>query len=117
MTAGTYDITIEQGATFTRTLTWKDENEDAVNLTGYSARLQMRESVEAVDTFIDITSGNSPDDIALGGAAGTIIIAISATTTAALTQGGVYDLELVSGAGVVTRLLQGNVTLSKEVTR
>lgn len=114
MTAGTYDITIEQGSTFTRTITWKDENDTAVNLTGYSARLQMRESVDASSTFISLTNGSG---ITLGGVAGTILIEISATDTAAITQSGVYDLELVSGAGVVTRLLQGNVILSKEVTR
>ncbi len=44
---------------------------------------------------------------------------ISATTTAALTApfSGVYDLELVSAGGVVTRLLQGAATVSPEVTR
>lgn len=114
MTAGIYDIIIEQGATFTRTVTWKDEAETPINLTGYSARLQMRESVDATSTFLSLTSGSG---ITLGGTAGTILIEISATDTAALTQSGVYDLELVSGAGVVTRLLQGSVTLSKEVTR
>lgn len=114
---GQYDITIYQGATYDTTFTWKDENEDAVNLTGYSARLQARESVGAVETFLSLNSTDSPNDITLGGAAGTIRVVISATATAALTESGVYDLELVSGAGVVTRLLQGNVTLSKEVTR
>lgn len=114
MTAGTYDITIEQGSTFTRTVTWRDENDALVNLTGYSARLQMRESVDATSTFLSLTSGSG---ITLGGTAGTIVILISATDTAALTQGGVYDLELVSGAGLVTRLLQGSVDLRKEVTR
>jgi hypothetical protein len=54
----------------------------------------------------------------LGGAAGTITLTISATDTAALTSGrGVYDLELVSGSGIVTRLLQGVATISRNVTR
>jgi hypothetical protein len=45
-------------------------------------------------------------------------LTISATDTAALTAGrGVYDLELVSGSGIVTRLLQGVATISRNVTR
>jgi hypothetical protein len=56
--------------------------------------------------------------LTLGGAAGTIVITLTATQTAALTAGNyVYDLELVSGAGVVTRLVQGNVTVTAEITR
>jgi hypothetical protein len=45
-------------------------------------------------------------------------LSISATDTEALTAGrGVYDLELVSGSGIVTRLLQGVTTISRNVTR
>jgi hypothetical protein len=57
--------------------------------------------------------------ITLGGAAGTITLSATATVTAALTApfSGVYDLELVSGGGVVTRLLEGVATVSPEVTR
>jgi hypothetical protein len=45
-------------------------------------------------------------------------LTISATDTAALTAGrGVYDLELVAANGTVTRLLQGVVTISRNITR
>jgi hypothetical protein len=111
---GKYDITIYQGATYDVTFTWKDESDTEVNLTGYSARLKARESIDSSSAFISLTSGSG---ITLGGTAGTIRVLISATDTAALTQSGVYDLELESGAGVVTRLLEGNLVLSKEVTR
>lgn len=111
---GSYDITIYQGATYDTTFIWKDENGSAVNITGYSARLQARARVGDSNTIISLTDGAG---ITLGGSNGTIRVVISASGTAALTSGGVYDLELVSGAGVVTRLIQGNVTISKEVTR
>lgn len=114
MTAGKYDITIEQGATYDVTLTWRDSSNALVNLTGYSARLMARESVDSTTTLISITDGAG---ITLGGAAGTIRILLSAATTAALGLSGVYDLEMVSGAGVVTRLVEGFVILNKEVTR
>ncbi len=112
----TFNITINQGATFELTITWKDSAGTAINLTGYTARMQVRETYSSTSTIVSLTSGSG---ITLGGAAGTIAILISATTTAALTApfSGVYDLELVSAGGVVTRLLQGAATVSPEVTR
>jgi hypothetical protein len=116
MTAGIYTITIEQGSTFSLPLTWKDALGSLVNLTGYTARLYVREEVESPAPFITLTTENG--GITLGGAAGTITLLMSATTTAALAQTkGVYDLELISGSGVVTRLLEGIVVIRKEVTR
>jgi hypothetical protein len=115
MAATTYDILIEQGATYSQVITYKD-NGVAVNLTGYTARMQVRATLESASTLVELTTANSR--IALGGTAGTISLTISATDTAALTSGrGVYDLELVSGSGIVTRLLQGVATISRNVTR
>jgi len=115
MAATTYDILIEQGATFSQVITYKD-NGVAVNLTGYTARMQVRSTLESATTVVELTTANGR--IALGGAAGTITLTISATDTAGLTAGrGVYDLELVSGSGIVTRLLQGVATISRNVTR
>jgi hypothetical protein len=115
MAATTYDLLIEQGATYSQVITYKD-NGVAVNLTGYTARMQVRATLESASTLVELTTANSR--IALGGAAGTITLTISATDTAGLTAGrGVYDLELVSGSGIVTRLLQGVATISRNVTR
>ena len=114
MSAGTYHIKIEQGATFALTLTYKDANDSAINLTGYAARMQLRKNINDDTAIVSLTDGSG---ITLGGAAGTIEITISATTTAGLTATeGVYDIELESG-GVVTRLLSGTYTVSREVTR
>jgi hypothetical protein len=115
MAATTYDILIEQGATFSQVITYKD-NGVAVNLQGFTARMQVRATLEAATALIELTTANGR--IALGGTAGTITLTISATDTEALTSGrGVYDLELVSGSGIVTRLLQGVATISRNVTR
>jgi hypothetical protein len=111
-----YDLEIKQGATLSLTATWKDSAGTAVNLTGYTARLQVRATYDSSSTILSLTSAAG---ITLGGAAGTIAITASATTTAALTApfSGVYDLELVSGGGEVTRLLEGTATVSPEVSR
>lgn len=114
MAAGALDFTIEQGATFNLLMTWKIDNV-AVNLTGYTARLQARVDVEDTETVLSLTTGSG---ITLGGALGTISLDRTATETAVLPTGEfVYDLELQSGGGVVTRLVQGQLTISAEVTR
>lgn len=113
MTA-TYDFTAGQGETFDRTVTWKI-GDVAVNLTGYTARLQVRKTHKSTSAVVSLTQASG---LTLGGAAGTIQIVISATATAALTAGRyVYDLELVSGDGRVKRLLEGAFVLTPEVTR
>ena len=116
MAATTYDLTIEQGATFSLVITYKD-NDTPVSLVGYTARMQVRSTMESATVLIELTTG-ADARIVLGGAAGTITMTISATDTAALTAGrAVYDLELISGGGVVTRLIQGVCTISRNVTR
>lgn len=115
---GNFTMQMWQGATWHYELTWSTGDPSApVNLTGYEARMQVREEIDSTDTILDLTSliGGA---ITLGGAAGTIELDLSATATAEVTPGThVYDLELESGAGVVTRLLQGNFVVSAEVTR
>jgi hypothetical protein len=113
--AGSYDFTIEQGATFNLVMTWKIDAV-AVNLTGYTARLQARVDVADTTTVLSMTTAGG--GITLGGAAGTITLDQTATQTTALSVGSfVYDLELISSANVVIRLLQGELVISAEVTR
>lgn len=115
MSAGIYDITCEQGATFQRVLTWKGSNGNPINLTSYTAAMQVRDTACGQTKILEATTANSK--IVLGGALGTITITVSATDTAALPVGEfVYDLELTL-SGTVTRLLAGSFTVTKEVTR
>lgn len=116
MAAGTYDFLLEQGATFDPLITWRDAAGALVNVTGYTARMMVRPSLASATVSLDMTTANGM--IVLGGAAGTIQLLVSATATAGLGVGGyVYDLELVSGVGVVRRLLKGAITVDGEVTR
>lgn len=86
------------------------------NLTGYTARLQIRPAVNSATVLFEMTSANG--DIVLGGTEGSATLTLTATQTSALTfSSGVYQLELVSAGAVVKRLAGGVVTLSKEVTR
>jgi hypothetical protein len=115
MASSTYDITAEQGANYTATLTYRDSSNVLINLTGYTARMQVRKTIGSSAPYLSLTNASG---ITLGGAAGTVAIAISAAALAAVPAGNyVYDLELISGAGVVVRLISGDFVVTGEVTR
>lgn len=113
--AGGYDITIDQGATYSQVFTWKDSAGDPVSLVGWTARMQVRRRTPSTGTLVDLTTENG--GITLGGAAGTITVTIAATATDDLPVGvHVYDLELVNGS-TVERLVMGSFTVRGEVSR
>ena len=113
--AGKYAWTLDQGATWNTQLTVAVDGV-AMNLTGYTARMQARTSVDATSTVFSWTSTGG--ELVLGGAAGTITLNIPDTVTTTYTPGAyVYDLEIESGGGETPRLLQGTFTITPEVTR
>lgn len=128
MSAGIYDIIIEQGADWRLVLTWKDAAGNAVNLTGYSGRMQVRESFASKAKVFDLTTANNMITFP---AAGVIELKIPAAVSSAApinpaklawidgkeVQQLIFDLELVDVFGAVTRLLQGAALFVPEVTK
>jgi hypothetical protein len=111
MAAGIYDIVIDQGADFSIQLDLANDG-SAVDLTGYSARAQLR-STPTSDTIAASFTINFTDR-----ANGQLKMEMPNATTAGLSSGKYYyDLESVSGGGVVTRLLQGVARVTPNVTR
>lgn len=90
-----------------------------VDLGGYTARMKIKDKIggTVLLAFVSGTPGVGEGAVTLDNVAKTITLTLSATLSAALTwKKGVYDLELVSSGGVVTALLSGTVTVTKEVT-
>lgn len=115
MQPGKVNFKTPQGSTFTRTLVYKVDG-SAVNLTGYTARMQVRKSV--TDSTVLLSLATDDSSIVITGATGTITLTVPATTMAAVSAGSwVYDLEIVSSGGVVTRLIEGKFVVTPEVTR
>lgn len=121
MSAGIYDLNVEQGATYTRVFTWTTGTTGCsgtmtpVDLTGYSSKMQIRSNATSPTVLFEASTANGK--IVLGGTLGTITLTIPAADSASWTfLTGVYDLELSIGMDV-TRLLQGKVAVSREVTR
>ncbi len=126
MSAGRYDITIEQGATFDLPLRYRAPSGTPVNLTGWTAKLQAREAPNSAvicefnstltsNGFIYLTgSAENRED----GANGNVRIFMTAANTAALPQfRGRYDLELRDSAGYTVRLLEGQFKIEPEITK
>lgn len=104
------NIVIDQGTTFSTSILLTDDNGDAIDLTGYTGRSQLRKHY---------TSSNSQSfTVSLNSTEGSVSLSLSATQTANLVPGRyVYDVEVVSGANVVSRIVEGIVTVTPEVTR
>lgn len=111
-----YDFCINQGTDLTVPLVLTDATGEPVDLEGYTAAMQIRtlvESPEAVDT---LTTGNGR--ILLEADQGKLTLKFPNEVTALFpAQQMVYDVEITSGGGEITRILQGKVSVSPEVTR
>jgi hypothetical protein len=91
------------------------EYNQPVNLTGYTARMQIRSKLEDLTVLTELTTENNR--ILIDNTLKTITLTIPANVTAALNfQSAVYSLELVNGSEV-TPFIGGTVSLIKEVTR
>ncbi len=126
MAAGKYTFIVEQGATTDFEVVWKDSTGAKVDLSTYSARMQIRSDYGSSGTLYASLSSNLDSDgtgLNLSGSSGnnplssgSIGIFISAASSSNFTfNEAKYDLEMVSGS-YVTRLIEGKVKLSKEVT-
>jgi hypothetical protein len=104
------NIVIDQGSTYTTDLNLTDENSDALNLTGYSANSQIRKHFTSSNSVTFSTSINAT--------AGVITLSLTANQTSNLISGRyVYDIELTDASNSVSRIVEGIVTVTPQVTR
>ena len=103
MSAARYDLVIDQGSDFAVEFTVAEAGV-VKNLTGYSARAQLRPSKGSSELSATFTA---------------TIPTLGNAASSSLTAGRFfYDLEIFSSNNlVVSRLLFGEVTLTQEVTR
>lgn len=115
--AGNLDLTIEPGATFRSTFTWKDKaTGEVIDLTGYSARMQVRKNA-ASDPVLELTTDVDGGIILSDEDGWVITLLVPASDTAELPKGAYrYDLLMEDGDGFVTRLLEGAVTIKDRIT-
>jgi hypothetical protein len=112
------DLEIYKGSTFVKIIQWKTGTPPvAVNLTGCTARMQIRKSVNDTTVLDTLTTENSKLVIhePLNGKF-KIVIPASVSTAYTFTS-AVYDLELVFLDSTVIRVIEGCFTAAPEVTR
>jgi len=126
MAAGRYSFIIEQGSTLNLELQYKDENGVPIDLSNYSGKMQLRSSVDSSIVILELSSSLQADGTGLNFSgsngqtsptSGSIGIYVSAASSSLLNfDSALYDLEITSGS-FVSRILEGQVKLSKEITR
>jgi len=118
MSAGRYDITIDQGSDFKLTLVIKD-GDNPRNLDGHLARGHLRASMDTAQHWAFDFSDSSYDNT------GTLVMKLGNNPedntghTGHLTEGNyVYDVEIyTANDATVERILQGKAKVTREVTR
>lgn len=107
---------IPQGSTYGHKFLYRQESDESIILlSNFTARLHIREKVTSSTTLYEATT---EDDLTINGSQGEVSLEIPAATTAAWTwTKAVYDLEIISALGKVSRIAEGNVKVSPEVTR
>ena len=105
------NITIDQDADFTQTVTIKDSTGTVVDLTGQTITSKLRKTHLSSSATSFTTAAVSATD-------GTCSITLTDTVTAALSEGRyVWDLTTTDGSGIVTRRIEGRATITPSVTR
>ena len=105
------NLTIDQDADFTQTLTVKDSAGAVVDLTGQTVTSKVRKTHLSTTSYSFTTALVSATD-------GTCSITMTDTVTASLTEGRyVWDLTTTDSGGLITRRIEGRVTITPSVTR
>jgi len=112
------DLEVYKGSTFVKVIQWKTGTPSlSVNLTGCTARMQIRKAVNDTTVLDTLTTENGrlvihePSN-------GKFKIVIPATVSTAYSfSSAVYDLEIIFTEGTVTRVIEGCLTAAPEVTR
>jgi len=106
------NIVIDQGSDFSSTITVTDSADAAVDLTGYTGSGQIRKHYTSnTKTDFTVSFGTPRNE-------GKVTISLNRTQTSALEAGRyVYDVEITNSANTRSRLVEGIVTITPEVTR
>ena len=112
MPAGYQELFIEQGTTFTTTITLDDVYGVPYDLTDVTAKSQIKKSYYSTSATANFTiTINNPTD-------GTIILTLPASNTANITAGRyLYDVAIKDTANTVTRVLEGTVNVLPQITK
>jgi hypothetical protein len=103
------NIVLDQGTTFNTTFSFSDDNDVPIDFTTYTANSQMRKSYTSSTSYPFIVSLSNN---------GVVTLSMNAATSSTITAGRyLYDLEVQDTNGNRSRLVEGIVTVTPEITR
>jgi len=107
--AAKVNIVIDQGATFNTTYTIHNAYDEPIDFTGYTANSQIRKTFSSSNAYtFDVALSNS----------GLVTLSMSAATTGTIVAGRyVYDVEVQDLSNIRSRIVEGIVTVTPQVTR
>lgn len=104
------NLTIDQGTDYSTSIVLQNDDGETANLVGYTANAQLRKTYSSSNAH---TFSTTIDDNT-----GAVILSLTDTQTANITAGRyVYDVYLTDSVGVVSRIVEGIVTITPRVTR
>ena len=113
--AGQKNFEVDQNATFSFVVEYKDDNGNAIDLTGASAKMQVRDVKGGTKLAVTLTSPSG--GIVINGTLGKITVTLTPTQTNKLFYPkSVYDIMVVDSNANKIKLLEGFLTLNRSVT-
>lgn len=105
------NLFVDAGADYSTIITVAATNGQPLNLTGYSVASQMRKSYASSTVYNFTTSLYDASQ-------GKVRLQLSNSQSSAIPAGRwLYDVEITSPSGTKTRVLEGIVTVTPEITR
>lgn len=104
------NLVVDQGSTFSADLSLKDENGDPLLLSGYTANSQIRKWYTSLNPTATFTA-------TINTFSAVVTLSLTANQTSSITAGRyVYDVEISDGSSI-SRIVEGIVTVTPQVTR
>ena len=105
------NLYIDQGTDFSVTVDVTDTAGDILTLSGYSATAQIRKTYSSSSVSASFATS-------IAESTGQVTLSLTDTQTTGLSAGRyVYDLNITSGGGVTSRVIEGQAIVTPGVTR
>ena len=106
------ELTVDQGSTFESTIDLVTDDGAVINVAGYVFTGQIRKSYYSTNPTANLTLS------IVDAANGNVKVSITAANTANIKAGRyLYDIKMIDTSNTVTRLVEGVITITPQVTR
>lgn len=103
------NLIIDQGSSFSTSFTVNDDAGVPINFSGYTGSAQIRKHYTSTNAVSFTVTANS---------SGVVSLSLNSNTTTSIEAGRyVYDVELVAPANTTSRVVEGIVTVTPQVTK